>query len=141
MKNERELYLDAALKIQLLLVDDEPEFLETLEKHFSRMKIAARVAEGCTKALELLTETPADVIVMDVSMPEISGLHCLKMVKEKWPLTEVVFLTGHASVKMGIEGMQNGAFDYCLKPINTADLMEKIEQAARKAFSNRVIEG
>ena len=137
MKNNHNPVLDAALKIKLLLVDDEPEFLETLEKHLTRRKINTSVAEGCKIALNILEEQAIDVIVMDVSMPEIDGLQCLKKVKDKWPLVEVVILTGHASVKSGIEGMQGGAFDYCIKPIETQELVEKIELAAQKALINK----
>lgn len=137
MKNNHNPVLDAALKIKLLLVDDEPEFLETLEKHLSRRQIDTSVAEGCKMALNILEEQAIDVIVMDVSMPEIDGLQCLKKVKDKWPLVEVVILTGHASVKSGIEGMQGGAFDYCIKPIETQELVEKIELAAQKALINK----
>ena len=137
MRNNHNPVLDAALKIKLLLVDDEPEFLETLEKHLTRRKINTSVAEGCKIALDILEEQAIDVIVMDVSMPEIDGLQCLKKVKDKWPLVEVVILTGHASVKSGIEGMQGGAFDYCIKPIETQELVEKIELAAQKALINK----
>ena len=137
MKKDHNLALDAALKIKLLLVDDEPEFLETLEKYLSRKKINTSVAEGCKIAMGILEEKAIDVIVMDVSMPEIDGLQCLKKVKEKWPLVEVVILTGHASVKSGIEGMQGGAFDYCIKPIETQELVEKIELAGQQALINR----
>ena len=137
MNNNHNPVLEAALKIELLLVDDEPEFLETLEKHLSRRKINTSVAEGCKIALDILEEQAIDVIVMDVSMPEIDGLQCLKKVKDKWPLIEVVILTGHASVKSGIEGMQGGAFDYCIKPIETQELVEKIELAAQKALINK----
>jgi DNA-binding NtrC family response regulator len=137
MKNNHNPVLDAALKIKLLLVDDEPEFLETLEKHLTRRKINTSVAEGCKIALDILEEQAIDVIVMDVSMPEIDGLQCLKKVKDKWPLVEVVILTGHASVKYGIEGMQGGDFDYCIKPIETQELVEKIELAAQKALINK----
>lgn len=137
MKSEHNPVLEAALQIKLLLVDDEPEFLETLEKHLSRREINTSVAEGCKMALDILENQAIDVIVMDVSMPEIDGLQCLKKVKEKWPLVEVVILTGHASVKSGIEGMQGGAFDYCIKPIETHELLEKIELAGQKALINR----
>lgn len=137
MKNNHNPVLDASLKIKLLLVDDEPEFLETLEKHLSRRKINTSVAEGCKIALDILEEQAIDVIVMDVSMPEIDGLQCLQKVKDKWPLIEVIILTGHASVKSGIEGMQGGAFDYCIKPLETEELVEKIELASQKALINK----
>ena len=137
MSSEPPCQLDAALRIRLLLVDDEPDFKEVMLKHLSRKGIRLSVAECCLDALDLLDTTPADVVIMDMHMPEVNGIQCLRQVKERWPLTEVIILTGHASVQSGIEGMQSGAFDYCIKPIDVRELLEKVELAAQKALINR----
>ena len=137
MTSERAFKLDAALKIRLLLVDDEPDFKEIILKRLTRMKIQLSLADCCLPALETLENESIDVVIMDVSMPGLDGIQCLKKVKERWPLIEVIILTGHASVKSGIEGMQGGAFDYCLKPIDVLELLEKVELAAQKALVNK----
>ncbi len=137
MTNGRPFKLEAALKIHLLMVDDEPDFKEIIQKRLSRMGIQLSLADCCVAALETLESQPVDVIIMDVSMPGIDGIQCLKKVKEQWPQIEVIILTGHASVKSGIEGMQGGAFDYCLKPIDVLELLEKVELAAQKALVNK----
>ncbi len=137
MTNERAFRLDAALKIHLMLVDDEPDFKEIILKRLTRMGVQLSLADCCAAALETLESSPIDVIIMDVSMPGLDGIQCLKKVKERWPLVEVIILTGHASVKSGIEGMQSGAFDYCLKPIDVLELLEKVELAAQKALINK----
>ena len=137
MSSEHAFQLDAALRIRLLLVDDEPDFKEVMLKHLSRKGIRLSVADCCLDALDLLDTTPADVVIMDMHMPEVNGIQCLRQVKERWPLTEVIILTGHASVQSGIEGMQSGAFDYCIKPIDVRELLEKVELAAQKALINR----
>ena len=137
MSSEPAFQLDAALRIRLLLVDDEPDFKEVMLKHLSRKGIRLSVAECCLDALDLLDTTPADVILMDMNMPGMDGIQCLRQVKERWPLTEVIILTGHASVQSGMEGMQSGAFDYCIKPIDVRELLEKVELAAQKALINR----
>ena len=64
-------------------------------------------------------------------------IECLRQVKQGWPEAEVILLTGHASVQSGIEGMESGAFDYCLKPIDVPDLLDKVELAAQKALINQ----
>ena len=137
MSSEPAFQLDAALRIRLLLVDDEPDFKEVMLKHLSRRGIRLSVAECCLDALDELDTAPADVVIMDMHMPEVNGIQCLRKVKERWPLTEVIILTGHASVQSGIEGMQSGAFDYCIKPIDVRELLEKVELAAQKALINR----
>lgn len=137
MSSEHAFQLDAALRIRLLLVDDEPDFKEVMLKHLSRRGIRLSVAECCLDALDELDTAPADVVIMDMHMPGENGIQCLRKVKERWPLTEVIILTGHASVQSGIEGMQSGAFDYCIKPIDVRELLEKVELAAQKALINR----
>ena len=137
MSSEPAFQLDAALRIRLLLVDDEPDFKEVILKHLSRRGIRLSVAECCLDALDELDTAPADVVIMDMHMPGENGIQCLRKVKERWPLTEVIILTGHASVQSGMEGMQSGAFDYCIKPIDVRELLEKVELAAQKALINR----
>ena len=137
MTSEQPPLLAAALKIHLLLVDDESEFKELIGKHLARMGIRLSLADCCLDGLELMATAPIDVVIMDLNMPGMDGIQCLRRIKEHWPLTEVIILTGHASVQSGIAGMQSGAFDYCLKPIDIRELMEKVELAAEKALINQ----
>lgn len=135
--NDQPSALDAALKIHLLLVDDESEFKEVMQRHLGRAGIRLSVSACCSDALRLLDRHQVDVVIMDMNMPGMDGIQCLRKVKERWPQIEVLILTGHASVKSGIEGMESGAFDYCLKPIDVHELIEKVELAAQKALINR----
>lgn len=91
---------------KILIVDDEPDFRKPLAKIFSRRGLLVDTAESCSQAMAKMTIDPFDVIVMDVSMPEIDGIHCLMLIKQEWPGVEVIILTGHASVDSGIEGMK-----------------------------------
>lgn len=135
--NDQPSALDAALKIHLLLVDDESEFKEVMQRHLGQAGIRLSVSACCSDALRLLDRHQVDVVIMDMNMPGMNGIQCLRKVKERWPQIEVLILTGHASVKSGIEGMESGAFDYCLKPIDVHELIEKVELAAQKALINR----
>ncbi len=119
-------------KNKILLVDDEVDFLDPLSKVFKRHGLDVETADRCQAALDKIATTNFDVIVMDVKMPEIDGLQCLSMIKEEWPEIEVIILTGHASVRLGIKGMENGAFDYCMKPVDTHELLDKVKIACRK---------
>ncbi len=129
--------LDAAQKVSLLMVDDEADFLETMHKHLSRKGLQVATADGCAAAISAMETEPRGVIVLDVSMPGIDGIQCLQKIKQRWPTSEVIMLTGHASIQSGVQGMRSGAFDYCLKPIDTQELVEKIELAARKYLVNQ----
>ena len=84
------------------------------------------------EALDRLGEDSFDVIIMDVSMPGLDGLECMAEMKKIQPELEVIILTGHASLNVGISGMKKGAFDYCLKPVDFDELLEKIILAREK---------
>jgi len=118
--------------IHALLVDDETEFLETLIKRLRKRNVQAFGAGSGEEALAFLDEHAVDVIVLDVKMPGMDGIQALRTIKKKDPLAEVIMLTGHASMEAAIEGMELGAFDYLMKPINIDDLLYKIEDAHKK---------
>jgi DNA-binding NtrC family response regulator len=128
---------EAVFEIRLLLVDDEGDFREALVKRMNWMGIDLASASCCLDSLAAMEEQAADVVIMDVSMPGMDGIHCLGEIKKRWPLTEIIILTGHASVQSGVAGMRRGAFDYCLKPIDVMELLEKVELAAQKALINK----
>ena len=114
---------------KVMVVDDELDFLETIIKRLKARKIEVTGAESGQKALELLGSQEVDVMILDVKMPGMDGIETLREVKKRKPLTEVIMLTGHASVESGIQGMQLGAFDYVMKPVALDELLEKMRQA------------
>ena len=116
-------------KFSVLVVDDEIDFLETIVKRLKTREIEATGADSGFKALELMDYQDFDVVVLDVKMPKMDGIETLREIKKKKPLTEVIMLTGHASVESGIQGMQLGAFDYVMKPVALDELLEKMRQA------------
>jgi DNA-binding NtrC family response regulator len=67
-----------------------------------------------------------------VKMPGMDGIETLGEIKKKFPLVEVIMLTGHATVESAIEGMKRGAFDYLMKPCEIDQLVSKVKEAAAK---------
>ena len=116
----------------VLLVDDEAEFLETLVKRIKKRDVNVTGVESGEKALEFLDEQAVDVVVLDVRMPGMDGIETLRELKKRHPLVEVIMLTGHASLEVAIEGMELGAFDYLMKPIDIDELLYKLEDANKK---------
>ncbi len=116
-------------KFKVMIVDDEADFLETIVKRLKARGIAVTGVESGYKALEALDNDSPDVMILDVKMPGMDGIETLREIKKKSPLTEVIMLTGHASVESGIQGMQLGAFDYVMKPVALDELLEKVRQA------------
>lgn len=118
--------------IRLLLVDDERSFLDTIAKRLKKRGITANLAYSAEECLSSLENQPFDVVVSDVKMPGMDGIFLLKQIKEKYPDTEVILLTGHASTQDGVDGIKSGAFDYLTKPVELEHLLGKIQQAFDK---------
>ena len=115
-----------------LLVDDEEEFLKTLVKRLNKRNIKAEGVGNGEEALMILDRNPMDVVVLDVRMPGMDGIEVLRKIKKSYPLIEVVMLTGHASMEVAIEGMEIGAFDYLMKPVDIDELVYKLQDAYKK---------
>ncbi|MFZ0052740.1 MAG: response regulator [Desulfobaccales bacterium] len=122
-------------KFKVLIVDDELDFLETIVKRLRARNVEVSGVESGYLALEALDSSSPDVIILDVKMPGMDGIETLREIKKKKPLTEVIMLTGHASVESGIQGMQLGAFDYLMKPIALDELLEKGRQAYERKLT------
>ena len=117
---------------RVLVVDDEADFLTTLVNRLRKRNLEVSGVASGEKALGLLDKEPFDVVILDVKMPGMDGVDVLREMKRKWPLVEVIMLTGHASVQSGIEGMKRGAFDYIMKPTDIDDLLDKMRKAFEK---------
>ncbi|MBW1772448.1 MAG: response regulator [Deltaproteobacteria bacterium] len=118
--------------IRLLLVDDEDAFRRIIAKRLRKRGISPEEATNGEECLSILKKKPVDVVVLDVKMPGMNGMQVLRRVKERYPKTEVILLTGHASTRDGVEGIKLGAFDYLSKPIELEHLLSKIGQAHEK---------
>ncbi len=115
--------------IRVLFVDDEAEFLETLIKRMKKRNVDIIGVGSGEEALSVLEQEQVDVAVLDVRMPGMDGIEVLREFKKKYPLIEVIMLTGHANIEVAVQGMELGAFDYLMKPIDIDELLYKIEDA------------
>lgn len=117
----------------VLLVDDEVPFVETMTKRLNKRNVNIATAFSGSDALDVLEEDRSiEVVILDVKMPGMDGIETLGRIRKKFPLLEVIMLTGHATVETGIEGMKLGAFDYLMKPCDMDVLIEKVKEAAAK---------
>jgi DNA-binding NtrC family response regulator len=119
-------------EFNVLLVDDEVEFLETLVKRLKKRKLNPQGVTSGEEALRVLGETPVDVVVLDVKMPGMDGIDALRAIKSSYPLVEVIMLTGHANLEVAVAGMELGAFDYLMKPMDIDELLYKLQDAYKK---------
>ncbi|MBW2609885.1 MAG: response regulator [Deltaproteobacteria bacterium] len=127
----------------VMLVDDETPFVETLLKRLEKRELNVLPTFSGQEAIEKLGKNRnIDVVVLDVKMPGLDGIETLKEMKKVNPLTEVIMLTGHATVETAIEGMKLGAFDYLMKPCDIEKLMQKVEEATgeKRAHEEKIRE-
>ncbi len=128
---------------RVLIVDDEAAFVEALAKRLARRELNVAIALSGPEALEKIQAAPqTDVVILDVKMPGMDGLETLKAIKARWPIVEVIMLTGHATVESAIEGMKLGALDYLMKPCDIEVLMSKVKEAKgkKKAHEDKIAE-
>jgi len=116
----------------VLFVDDEVEFLDTLLKRMKKRNVNVSGVKSGEEAIKFVDQDPVDVVVLDVRMPGMDGIETLRLLKKRDPLIEVIMLTGHANVEVAVEGMELGAFDYLMKPMDIDELLYKLQDAYKK---------
>ena len=117
----------------VLIVDDDPLVLTVMAEYLSKTGMTTAVASSGQQALEQFSDMNPDVIVADLRMPVMDGLDLLESVKKSGSSVPVIIMTGSPDTSSAIRALQNGAYDYVLKPVHLPTLAEKI----RKAFYAR----
>jgi DNA-binding NtrC family response regulator len=117
---------------RVLLVDDEKDFVEMLGLRLE--EAGEKVTSACSgqECLQVLEKEEIDVVVLDILMPGMDGIATLKEIKRRFPLVEVIMLTGHGTTESAVEGMKLGAFDYLLKPAHFGELTAKLKSARQR---------
>jgi two-component system, NtrC family, sensor kinase len=116
-------------RVLVLLVDDEDIFRNSLAKRLKMRNVDVREASSGNECLLAMENDIVDVVVLDIKMPGMDGFETLSHLKNRYPSTEVIMLTGHATHQDGIQGIKAGAFDFITKPVEFDHLMGKINQA------------
>jgi len=116
--------------IGILVVDDDASIRAVLAQYLGDEGYRV-AAEGCGEAgLAALERGPWDLVITDLKMPGIGGLEVLRRVKERRPETEVVVLTGYATIRDGVEAMREGAYDFLLKPVQVDQIDAVVARCA-----------
>ena len=117
---------------RILVVDDEEDLRLALKFKLKLAGFDVDVAADGEEALEKLEAKQADVVLLDITMPRMNGMEALVIIRQKYPHTEVIMLTGMQDVKTAVECMSQGAFYYLAKPYYINDLLGLIERALER---------
>jgi ActR/RegA family two-component response regulator/CBS domain-containing protein len=116
--------------IRVLLVDDEEQFVRNMARILKFRGLDVSTALDGNEAMKAIKYGGGfDVVVLDIKMPGTDGIEVLGEIKNRAPDTEVIMLTGHATLESGVQAMRKGAYDYLMKPCDVEDLVEKIREA------------
>ena len=117
----------------VLLADNEEGLAETVGKRLARRNHRVLTASSGQETIARVQADPdVDVVVLDVTMPDMDGAEVLEEIKRRAPLVEVILLSSHTTVESAIDGMRLGAFDYLVKPCELGLLMDRIDKARRR---------
>ena len=115
----------------LLVVDDEPSVLYSFQRVFADNDVNVVTAESVADGLRQFRATDPDVVVLDLKLPDGSGLDLFDEIRAASPKLPVIFITAHGTTKSAIEAMKHGAFDYLIKPVD----FDRINEILQRAFS------
>jgi len=123
--------------IKILVVDDERIAVKNLEHILKKEGYTVTGTESSSNALKLLEEQQFDVVLTDLRMEKIDGLHILKKCHDLQPDTEVIMITGYATLESAVEAMKKGAFHYIAKPFKLDLVRNVVKEAVEKVRLKR----
>lgn len=109
-------------RYHILIVDDEDNVRRMLATAFSLQGHEVQCASDGLMALQIFTDTPPDVVLMDIRMPEMNGMEALKAMLAQYSRIPIILMTAYAEVETAVEALRNGAFDYVIKPFDLDEL-------------------
>ncbi len=126
-------------EFKVLMVDDEEEFVRTLDERVKMRNLDSNVALSGEEALDILAKDAPDVMLLDLKMPGMDGMEVLRRAREAYPGVQVVMLTGHGSEKDEAEARRLGVFEYLRKPVPIEKLMKVLKSAYEKKLQDSMV--
>ena len=116
-------------KASILIVDDEEVVRHSHLRSLADTGCHAQAAENGDQALRVMEQHPFDVVLLDLRMPGLDGMDVLKTIKERWPESEVVVITGYPTIETAKEAVRLGAHNYIAKPVGPDDVIKAANDA------------
>jgi DNA-binding NtrC family response regulator len=125
------LLVNDAMALSILIVDDEIRMCRSLSEILCNYGHVAEYATRPREALTVIAEKELDLVLLDIRMPERSGLELLKCIKNKQYYLPVIIITGYPSIEYGVQSMKYGAADFLVKPLNIPALLKELAHIER----------
>jgi DNA-binding NtrC family response regulator len=123
---------NSSKKESILVVDDAPDTLEMLQRNLSSRAYQVFTASSVAEAIRLLESAAVDLVITDFKMPKVSGLDLIKHVRENYKDTEVMMITGYATIEGAVKAVKTGAEEYLAKPFTDEELFSAVRKALDK---------
>ncbi len=120
------------LKGKILICDDDPTLSQILKEELEQENYNCTIVYNGNSAIEELKINYYDILLLDLNLPDISGLEVLKFSKINLPFTQVIMLTGSSDIHQAVECMKNGAYDFITKPYSFEELVQIVDKALEK---------
>jgi DNA-binding NtrC family response regulator len=116
-------------KGKILVVDDEDIVRTSCSRTLSPEGYEVRLAKNGAEGLKMANEDRFDLVLTDLKMPDMDGIEVLRIIKEKWPETAVIIVTGYQTVDTAVKAIKLGAYDYIEKPFTPDALISAVAEA------------
>ena len=117
---------------RVLVIDDEKVIRDGCSRVLDKEGHEVLTASSGEEGLGIMEEQAADVVLLDLMMPGIDGFEALEIIRKNWPATDVIIITGFATVEKAVQAMKQGAFDFLAKPFNPDYLRIVVRRALEK---------
>ena len=121
--------------MRILIVDDEPSFAHSLTERLRLRGMEASTALDAPQALTIMEKTPHDLIFLDVGLPGMDGVALLKVLREQYPESDVVMLSGAADMDKAVQAMRRGAVNWLSKPMQLDEVIDECRKAVKRRLA------
>ena len=132
--------MTAAERESILVVDDSASTVEVLRRNLEAEQYRVFTASSAAEAVRLLEQTEVDLVITDLKMPKVSGLDLVRHVRENYKNTEVMMITGYASIGGAVDALKTGAAEYLAKPFTDEELLTGVEKVLEKLRAHRPVQ-
>jgi two-component system, NtrC family, response regulator HydG len=131
---------DSSVPGRVLVVDDSPDTLEVLQRNLQGKGYQVHTSAGVAEAIRILEAAAIDLVITDLKMPKVSGLELVRHVRENYPNTEVMMITGYPSISGAVDAVKLGAEDYISKPFTDEELYAAVGRAMEKLRTRHAVQ-